>query len=254
MAGASSFDRDWTTASWLTTRSAPGGTRSISGWSRPTRPRWSRRRNGRSPASGSTDSPGTKAERSSEAYLPRCFVYVDGKPARLPTTPWARSALYTPGQVWCPEGVSRDDVNPRPLSPDRPVQRLDRLRFGRRQGAAGDRLGALPGTVSGRHRLPALRLPDRRPEAGPIEDDPRQDLPDAGRFRGVGGALPPGLPRARPSDRLRPGPARRRRSSSNSAGTSPGRASCGAIAPSSKPRHSTAASSTPRRGRPRGRR
>jgi len=60
---------------------------------------------------------GTKLEHNSEAYLPRCFVYVDGKPARLPTSPWARSALYTPGQVWCPEGVSRDDVNPRPLSP-----------------------------------------------------------------------------------------------------------------------------------------
>jgi hypothetical protein len=60
---------------------------------------------------------GTKAVRSSEDYLPRCFIYVDGKPARLPTTPWTRSALYTPGQVWCPEGVSRDDVNPRPLSP-----------------------------------------------------------------------------------------------------------------------------------------
>ena len=60
---------------------------------------------------------GTQPERSSEAYLPRCFVYIEGKPARLPTTPWARSALYTPGQVWCPEDVSRDDVNPRPLSP-----------------------------------------------------------------------------------------------------------------------------------------
>jgi hypothetical protein len=59
---------------------------------------------------------GIKREHASEAYLPRCFVYVDGKPARLPTTPWAKEALYTPGQVWCPEGVSRDDVNPRPLS------------------------------------------------------------------------------------------------------------------------------------------
>jgi hypothetical protein len=59
---------------------------------------------------------GTPAERNSEAYLPRCFLYVDGRPARMPTTPWAREALYTPGQVWCPEGVSRDDVNPRPLS------------------------------------------------------------------------------------------------------------------------------------------
>ncbi len=59
---------------------------------------------------------GTKAERASEAYLPRCFLYRDGRPTRLPTTPWARSALYTPGQVWCPEGVNRNDVNPRPLS------------------------------------------------------------------------------------------------------------------------------------------
>jgi hypothetical protein len=25
--------------------------------------------------------------------------------------------MYIPGQVWCPEGVSRDDVNPRPLNP-----------------------------------------------------------------------------------------------------------------------------------------
>jgi hypothetical protein len=60
---------------------------------------------------------GVKPERSSEDYLPRCFLYVDGRPVRLPTTPWARTAVYTPGQVWCPEGVSRDDVNPRPLSP-----------------------------------------------------------------------------------------------------------------------------------------
>ncbi len=60
---------------------------------------------------------GVKPERSSEDYLPRCFLYVDGRPVRMPTNPWARTALYTPGQVWCPQGVSRDDVNPRPLSP-----------------------------------------------------------------------------------------------------------------------------------------
>jgi hypothetical protein len=60
---------------------------------------------------------GVPREPSSEAYLPRCFLYVDGRPVRMPTTPWARTAVYTPGQVWCPEGVSRDDVNPRPLSP-----------------------------------------------------------------------------------------------------------------------------------------
>jgi len=59
---------------------------------------------------------GTNQERNSEAYLPRCFIYAGGKRRRLPTQPWAREALYTPGQVWCPEGVNREDVNPRPLS------------------------------------------------------------------------------------------------------------------------------------------
>jgi hypothetical protein len=59
---------------------------------------------------------GTKPEHAAEAYLPRCFIYAHGKRTRLPTEPWARLARYTPGQVWCPDGVSRDDVNPRPLS------------------------------------------------------------------------------------------------------------------------------------------
>jgi hypothetical protein len=59
---------------------------------------------------------GTKLEHNSEAYLPHCFIYVDGKPVRMPVDPWAKRAIYTPGQVWCPSGVSRDDVNPRPLS------------------------------------------------------------------------------------------------------------------------------------------
>jgi hypothetical protein len=59
---------------------------------------------------------GTSAIRASEDYLPSCFIFVNGKLAPLPTAPWAREALYTPGQVWCPEGVNRDDVNPRPLS------------------------------------------------------------------------------------------------------------------------------------------
>jgi hypothetical protein len=59
---------------------------------------------------------GVARKHSSEAYLPRCFIYTRGKRTRLPTEPWAREAVYTPGQVWCPDGVSRDDVNPRPLS------------------------------------------------------------------------------------------------------------------------------------------
>lgn len=59
---------------------------------------------------------GVPEERNSENYLPKCFLVVDGKVRRLPTEPWATEARYTPGQVYCPAGVPRADVNPRPLS------------------------------------------------------------------------------------------------------------------------------------------
>lgn len=49
-------------------------------------------------------------------YARKCFLFVDGKLTRLPTEPWAEKARYTPGQVYCPRGVDRQDVNPRPLS------------------------------------------------------------------------------------------------------------------------------------------
>lgn len=49
-------------------------------------------------------------------YVPRCFVFLDGRLTRLPTQPWAETARYIPGQVYCPESVDRQDVNPRPLS------------------------------------------------------------------------------------------------------------------------------------------
>ena len=51
-----------------------------------------------------------------QTYLPKCFVFLDGELARMPTRNWATEARYTPGQVWCPRGVDRNDVNPRPLS------------------------------------------------------------------------------------------------------------------------------------------
>jgi hypothetical protein len=51
-----------------------------------------------------------------ESYLEKSFVFLDGEPARMPTRDWAIQARYTPGQVWCPKHVNRDDVNPRPLS------------------------------------------------------------------------------------------------------------------------------------------
>ena len=58
-----------------------------------------------------------KSAGNATDYLPRCFIFLDGKLARLPTRDWATQARYVPGQVWCPAPVPRTDVNPRPLSP-----------------------------------------------------------------------------------------------------------------------------------------
>lgn len=50
-------------------------------------------------------------------YLGKCFLFINGKLVRMTEVePWAMKARYTPGQVWCPKGVPRTDVNPRPLS------------------------------------------------------------------------------------------------------------------------------------------
>lgn len=59
---------------------------------------------------------GTKPVHNSEEYLPKSFIFVNGRAERMPTQPWATKARYTPGQVWCPAHVDRNDVNPRPLS------------------------------------------------------------------------------------------------------------------------------------------
>jgi hypothetical protein len=49
-------------------------------------------------------------------YARQCFIFLDDKLTKLPTEPWADKARYTPGQVYCPKHVDRNDVNPRPLS------------------------------------------------------------------------------------------------------------------------------------------
>jgi hypothetical protein len=59
---------------------------------------------------------GTFTRRGQKDYVPSCFVFLDGRLTRLPTRPWADQARYVPGQVYCPKGVDRNDVNPRPLS------------------------------------------------------------------------------------------------------------------------------------------
>jgi hypothetical protein len=60
---------------------------------------------------------GPSETKDDYAYLPKCFVFLDGKLERMPTRDWATQARYIPGQVWCPKSVPRTDVNPRPLSP-----------------------------------------------------------------------------------------------------------------------------------------
>jgi hypothetical protein len=47
-----------------------------------------------------------------QAYKEKCFIFLDGKQSFMPSKNWAMKARYTPGQVWRPEGVPRDDVNP----------------------------------------------------------------------------------------------------------------------------------------------
>jgi hypothetical protein len=51
------------------------------------------------------------------SYVWQSFLFIDGRLTMMPTRPWAEQALNVPGQVWVPAAVSRDDVNPRPLSP-----------------------------------------------------------------------------------------------------------------------------------------
>jgi len=58
-----------------------------------------------------------KSAGNATDYLPRSFIFLDGKLTRMPARDWATQARYLPGQVWCPAHVPRTDVNPRPLSP-----------------------------------------------------------------------------------------------------------------------------------------
>ncbi len=67
---------------------------------------------------------GKAATDDKYAYIKKSFIFLDGKPAMMPTKNWAMKARYIPGQVWCPPGVPRTDVNPRPLSKNVPSNGL----------------------------------------------------------------------------------------------------------------------------------
>ena len=65
---------------------------------------------------------GTGPDKTSDkyAYVPKSFIFLDGKKAMMPTRDWAMKARYIPGQVWAAPGVPRADVNPRPLHKEVP--------------------------------------------------------------------------------------------------------------------------------------
>ncbi|MHC4996879.1 MAG: hypothetical protein ACYTGQ_17715 [Planctomycetota bacterium] len=69
---------------------------------------------------------GTGADATDDryAYMAKSFVFLEGKPATMPTRGWATEARYTPGQVWAAPGVKGADVNPRPLNPLTPSNGL----------------------------------------------------------------------------------------------------------------------------------
>src|SRR5207249_4395800 len=59
-----------------------------------------------------------------ETYWKQCFIFTADGLKRLDELPRERKARYTPGQVYVPEGIDLNDVNPRPISKVRPADGL----------------------------------------------------------------------------------------------------------------------------------
>jgi hypothetical protein len=57
-------------------------------------------------------------------YCRKCFIFTDKGLTRLTDTNRTQEAIYKGGQVYVPGGIDRNDVNPRPLSPDVPTKKL----------------------------------------------------------------------------------------------------------------------------------
>src|SRR5262245_7551129 len=57
-------------------------------------------------------------------YFRRSFIFTDKGRTFLHETVRTDKAIYTPGQVYVPASVSLEDVNPRPISPEKPVNNL----------------------------------------------------------------------------------------------------------------------------------
>jgi hypothetical protein len=57
-------------------------------------------------------------------YINKSFIFTDRGLTRLDKTRRTEEAIYRGGQVYVPRGINLDDVNPRPISPDQPVNGL----------------------------------------------------------------------------------------------------------------------------------
>jgi hypothetical protein len=67
---------------------------------------------------------GTFTGRGQNDYFQKCFIFTDKGLTRMSRTQRETKARYTPGQVYVPEGIDLNDVNPRPISKTRPVNGL----------------------------------------------------------------------------------------------------------------------------------
>jgi len=57
-------------------------------------------------------------------YFHRSFIFTEKGPVMMHETVRTDKAIYTPGQVYVPAGIPLEDVNPRPISPEKPVNNL----------------------------------------------------------------------------------------------------------------------------------
>jgi hypothetical protein len=62
--------------------------------------------------------------RKQEDYISRCFIFTDSGLTTLDKTRRTEEALYKGGQTYIPAGINLKDVNPRPISLDRPANGL----------------------------------------------------------------------------------------------------------------------------------
>ncbi|MBI4660361.1 MAG: hypothetical protein HY735_16115 [Verrucomicrobia bacterium] len=62
--------------------------------------------------------------RDQKTYVPRSFIFTERGLTTLDQTKRTEEAIYRGGQVYVPAGINLEDVNPRPISPEKPVNGL----------------------------------------------------------------------------------------------------------------------------------